>query len=285
MVECATAVVKTNDRLADGIFRLRIRMPTIARTILPGQFVMVRACGRLDPLLARPLALYDTIDGPDGSPDALDLVYVEMGAGTRALARLRANDQVELWGPLGNTFPRAGEVDFRHLMILAGGIGQTPFVAVLKDLLGLRRYGVSTGSPKALPKTVTFCWGVRTSTALAALDDFRIPGVDVHVATEDGSAGFHGNVIDLAEAHLPNGAPPTALFACGPEPMLEAVSHFAARHSIPAWVSIETKMACGYGVCFSCVCAVKDETPTGWDYRRVCLEGPVFRAATIEWKA
>lgn len=284
MLECTTAIVVANDRLSDDIFRLRIETPAIARAILPGQFVMVRPHGRVDPLLARPLALYDTVDGANGSSSAVDLVYVVLGAGTRALREMHSGDSVDVWGPLGNTFPDADHADLKHLLIMAGGIGQTPFVAVLKDLLGLRRYGRAPHHARRRPERVTFCWGTRSSTALAALGDFRLPGVEVHVATEDGSAGFKGNVVQLTETLLQAQAMPTAIFACGPGPMLEAVSHFAAGRAIPAWVSIETKMACGYGVCFSCVCAVKEDSPAGWDFRRVCLEGPVFRAERIEWK-
>ncbi|MGL4463998.1 MAG: FAD-binding oxidoreductase, partial [Planctomycetia bacterium] len=116
------------ERLARDTFRLRVRHPELARRLRPGQFVMVRAVGRTDPLLARPFALYDVVDGPDGRPESFDVVYLVQGNGTRCLSGLPAGAEVAVWGPLGNTFPTLDAVAGRHLLIVAGGIGQTPFV-------------------------------------------------------------------------------------------------------------------------------------------------------------
>lgn len=286
MIVCEAAPVIANPSLGGSLYKIKILAPAIAGAIRPGQFVMVRVRGRTDPLLARPLALYDTADDANGAATAIELVYLVLGLGTKSLKELRPGDLVDVWGPLGNTFPRqADEASLDRLMILAGGVGQTPFLAVLKDLLGLRGYGDASAPPAVRPERVAFCWGARTSSALAGLDDFRLPGVDVYAATDDGSAGFHGTVVGLAESLFASGARPTAIFACGPEPMLEAASELADRENVPAWASLETKMACGYGVCFSCVCAVRDErAQAGWDYRRVCLEGPVFRSNSVVWR-
>lgn len=242
---------------------------------------MLRPTLGTDPLLGRPLALYDTIDGPDGAPAAFDLVYLVMGRGTQALSRLIEGDLVDLWGPMGNTFPCSrAQANLDHVLLVAGGIGQTPFLSVSKELLGLRRYG-SHARADMSPRRMTFLWGARSGSNLAGLEDFQLPGVEVRVATDDGSAGHHGTVMDLARPILDSDDPPTSVFACGPEPMLEALAMATKDRSVPTWVSLETKMACGYGVCFSCVCAVQDAA--SWDYRRVCLEGPVFNAERIVW--
>lgn len=275
--------VHANECLTGGIHKIRVEFPELAMSLRPGQFVMIRPSGRLEPLLGRPLALYETVDGPSGMPEFFELVYLVMGAGTRALAALQPGEPVDVWGPLGNTFPElSDDVDLTHVMLIAGGIGQTPFLSVIKSLLGQRRYGQSPVA--VMPKSVTLIWGARTKDALAGLDDFQATGARVEVATEDGSAGHKGYVTELADRLIQEGPNPTAIFSCGPEPMLEAVTALAKRHQIPAWVSLETKMACGYGVCFSCVCPLKDDSSdTGWDYRRVCIEGPVFKAENIVW--
>ncbi|QDU62303.1 Dihydroorotate dehydrogenase B (NAD(+)), electron transfer subunit [Planctomycetes bacterium Pan216] len=283
-----SGVVMENVRIARGTYRLRIDLPNIAARILPGQFVMVRIAGRTDPLLARPFALYDTVDEA-GTPRAVDIVYLVMGRGTQALSALSGGETLELWGPLGNTFPpELTEDQGRHLLILAGGIGQTPFVALIKELLGLRRYGIhqETGAGRVVnrPRKITVGYGVRSAEFLAGVDDFRATGIDLHITTEDGSAGQRGFVTRVLDEASTTSDPPTAVFACGPEPMLGAVSTLASEKGIPCWVSLETKMACGYGVCFSCVCPVNDvASEQGWDFRRVCIEGPVFPAETISW--
>jgi dihydroorotate dehydrogenase electron transfer subunit len=277
----APGVVVFNESIARDTFRMRIRQPEIASRILPGQFVMLRIPGRLDPLLARPFALYDTAELSPHGAEAIDLVYLVLGNGTRSLVSLGVGDTVDLWGPLGNTFPTSlpGGTNCR-LLIVAGGIGQTPFPAVLQELFGRKRFGDRRIA--SAPRSVTFCWGVRSANLFARLCDYEMERVAVRLATDDGSLGFHGTVTSLVEGEWDDSDPPTAIFGCGPEPMLARLAAVSAKRRTPCWVSLETKMACGYGVCFSCVCPVRDAN--GWDYHRVCLDGPVFRADRIAWE-
>jgi dihydroorotate dehydrogenase electron transfer subunit len=256
---------------------VRFECPEIARRIVPGQFIMLRLADGNDPLLARPLALYDTVPGRDGSPWGLDIVYLVVGKLTGLLAQARQGEPLDVWGPLGNGFAPAKR---DHLIMVAGGIGQTPFLALAREQLGGRRYGEP---PRAVTpaKKVTLCYGARTKDYLAGLDDFRQLGLDVRTSTDDGTGGHHGLVTDVLEQVLAD-SPQSEIVCCGPEPMMEAVAKIASGRGVPCQVSLETPMACGIGICFSCVTRVR-QADGGWDYRRTCVEGPVFEASRIVW--
>lgn len=267
----ATVPVAERVQLARDTYRLRIECPELASIIRPGQFLMLRVPERTNPLLGRAFALYDT----DGK--SLDLVFLAVGKMTRLMADLNAGDPVTLWGPLGNGFPRYAGVD--HLILVAGGIGQTPFPALTRRVLGTRSYGADSSLREV--QRVTLYYGARTSDLLAGLDDFAAAGAAVRLATDDGSTGFHGFVTQLLDRDLSSGGigGKVHIAGCGPEPMLHALAKVAARHQLPCDLSLETPMACGVGICFSCVTRVR--TDSGWDYRRVCVDGPVFRASEL----
>jgi dihydroorotate dehydrogenase electron transfer subunit len=221
--------------------------------------------------------LYDTWLDKSGKLAGIDVVYLVVGKMTRVMSGWNAGDRVEVWGPLGNGFPVP---DTERLLLVAGGIGNTPFMAVGREALGLRRYGASQRTASKLPRSVTFCYGVRSQEYLAGLDDFASIKLPVLVATDDGSQGHHGFVTDLVRQQLQGSSPPTAIYCCGPEPMMHAVSRLAQQHGVACWLSLETPMACGFGACFSCVTRVK-LPDGGWDYRRTCVEGPIFPASEL----
>jgi len=293
---CSVEVVE-NVPLAKDTWRVRFHAPQMARRFVPGQFLMMRLAGYEDPLLARPLALYDTADDPPaaqngGKPLGIDVVYFVMGKMTSRLANFRPGQKLDVWGPLGNGFP-LGRPD-EHLIMVGGGIGQTPFMALARESLGLRRYGEPQRiAPRA--GRVTLCYGARRGEFLAGVPDFERLGVDVRISTDDGSAGHHGLVTDLLrdvlDAKEESGtdeskreSSPVArrIICCGPLPMMRAVAEIAEKASVPCWASLETPMACGIGICFSCVAKIRDAAG-GWDYRRTCVEGPTFEATRIVW--
>lgn len=278
-------------RLARDTYRLRLASPELARTVIPGQFFMIRSPGVTVPLLGRPFALYDTWLDEGGNPAGIDVVYLVVGRMTGLMSTWSAGDRVEVWGPLGNGFPA---VPAERLLLVAGGIGNTPFLAVARAALGLRGYGGAMAQKRA--DAITFCYGARSVEYLSGLDDFADVGVELRLATDDGSSGHHGFVTDLVadwlsrnplddgprqhlRSPLPSGAA-AAIFCCGPEVMMHAVAKLAAQHGVPCWLSLETPMACGFGACFSCVTKVAQEGGD-WDYRRVCVEGPIFPAELL----
>ena len=282
MIQHRVPVVE-NFRMAERTYRLRVADPEIGGRLLPGQFVMLRIPDCTDPLLGRPFALYDTYLDASGSVAGYDLVYLVVGKITTLMSHLKAGDAVEIWGPLGNGFSLTPTP---HLMMVAGGIGQTPFPAVARAFLGLRQYGTPTPQPlnPSTPQLdtthVSVCYGVRSAAFLAGLDDFRTLGVQVAISTDDGSAGHHGFVTDLVKRALAGRNPPTRLMGCGPEPMMHALAETSVAAGVPCELSLETPMACGIGACFSCVAKIRQDGDR-WDYRRVCVEGPVFDASSV----
>ncbi len=284
------ATLLQNERVALQTYRLRIAVPEIAQRILPGQFVMVRLAGLNDPMLGRAFALYDIIRDEAGHTVAIDIVYLVHGKLTTALATRQPGDKVELWGPLGNGFSASvKEKKYDHLVCVAGGIGHTPFLALGKEALGKTSYGNPT--PICAPR-ITLCYGVRTEELLAGEKDFREAGFDARLASDDGTVGHHGFVTDLLRQTLDESTGQNVLVACcGPEPMMAAIARLCQERKTRCLVSLETPMACGVGICFSCVARVAQvgpdgETPDGktqWDYKRTCVEGPIFDATKIVW--
>lgn len=281
--ECRVSIVE-NVQLARDTYRVRFECPEIAGQIVPGQFIMMRLAGVNDPLLGRPLALYDTVLDGSGRPVGLDIVYLAMGKMTRRLAACGPGAALEVWGPLGNGFPPRPA---RHLIMVAGGIGQTPFLALGNEYLGQRSYGQP---PRSFPSAekVSLCYGVRTAALAAGVDDFTAGGFDVQLASDDGTIGHHGLVTEVLGQVLDESisnyqkSGDRLVVCCGPEPMMEAVADLCRLRTIPCLVSLETPMACGVGICFSCVAKVR-QPDGGWDYKRTCVEGPIFDAEKIVW--
>lgn len=293
-VQQTVRIVK-NEQIARDTYRLRFECPEIAGRVRPGQFLMIRLEGAGDPMLGRALAMYDTADGAEGQPAMVDVVYLVVGKLTSKLANCSPSERLVVWGPLGNGFS-VEPVD--HLIMVAGGIGQTPFVALARQMLGDKSYGEcnppleQSGGEGNGPasRRVTLCYGARTADYLAGLDDFEQAGVALQISTDDGSRGHHGLVTDLLKQQLAAGDADGSrrIVCCGPEPMMEAVAKIALAAGVPCQVSLETPMACGIGICFSCVVGVVEESDNaeescGWDYKRTCVEGPIFDAAKIRW--
>lgn len=270
--------VEENVQLARDTFRVRVHCPEIAERITPGQFLMLRLAGCDDPLLGRPFALYDTVVDEQGRHVGLDIVYLTLGKLTRRLAHVRPGAELDLWGPLGNGF---SPTPTEHLVMVAGGIGQTPFLALAREFAGGRRYGDPQREITPAHQ-ITFCYGVRSRDYLAGLEDFEALGIETRISTDDGTAGHHGLVTDLLKETLRSSRLPARIVCCGPERMMEAVAEVALQAGVPCEVSLETPMACGIGICFSCVAKVA-QPDGGWDYKRTCVEGPVFAAEKIVW--
>ncbi len=289
------AIVVENVAIARNTYRLKLADPLLASIIKPGQFVMIRPGpeGSTDPLLGRPLALYDVIRDSTGTATGIEVVYLVVGRGTAALAQRQPGERVAIWGPLGNGFgsPPAGPVVF-----VAGGIGQTPFLALGRCWLGKARYGDGpdggTGqedetrrarlAQDAVACSVSLLYGVRTAALVAGVDDFRLAGIEVELATDDGSAGHHGFVTELLARRLERGEHPALVVGCGPPAMLSGLARLVERYNLACDVSLENHMACGFGACFSCVVPIR-QADGRTDLRRVCVDGPVVASQLVDW--
>jgi dihydroorotate dehydrogenase electron transfer subunit len=273
--------IHENERIASDIWRVRFSCADIANRIVPGQFLMARLHGVNDPLIGRPLAVYDIAPGASGPTEMIDLVYHVKGKFTSQLACATPGQLLDIWGPLGNGFPT---LPCQHLVMVAGGIGQTPFLTLAKEHLGIAQYGNPARTAPKLDR-VTLCYGAASAEFLAGVDDFRQLGIEIRLATEDGSEGRKGLVTDELEQLLRQEASRPGqiqIVCCGPSAMMRATAELAARYQLPCLVSLETPMACGIGVCFTCVAEVRDENGTP-DYKRTCVEGPIFDAQRIAW--
>ncbi len=255
------AKVLSCDRIAGEIFSLRLQTEKIAGASRPGQFVSVYTNDD-SALLPRPISIC-TAERESG---ILRLVFRIAGRGTKEFSRLRPMDEVDLVGPLGNGFPLERSAG-KRVFLIGGGIGIPPMVE-----LGRRLCAEDMGADA--PKDVKAVLGYRDETFL--LDEFSCGCV---IATEDGSAGTKGNVIDaICGNHLEC----DVIYACGPTPMLRALKQYAAQNKIECWLSLEEKMACGIGACLSCVCKkTQIDGHSMVDNSRVCTEGPVFAAEDV----
>jgi dihydroorotate dehydrogenase electron transfer subunit len=228
-----------------------------------------------DPLIGRALAMFDRGLDSQGNPQTVSVAYVVKGKFTQALSRFKAGQTVEIWGPLGNAFSNQ-PVD--HLILVAGGVGITPMLSLSSAALGQGTYSQEGN----FAKQVTLCYGARTQEYLVALDVFEARKVRLAIATEDGSLGHRGRVTEVLRDLLSRSEGTSRIACCGPEPMMQAVSKIAHEHNVPCEVSLETPMVCGIGICFTCVAKI-DQGDGTWDYRRTCVEGPIFESQSIVW--
>ena len=247
------AVVKSQEMLADGVYSMVLSAPEIAGQAKAGQFVSVYTKDS-SRLLPRPISLC----GIDKEKGELRLVYRVAGAGTEEFSRYEAGEEVQVMGPLGNGFP----LKEKKAILIGGGIGIPPMLGLMK----------------ALDCERTAVLGYRDS-QLFLKDEFEAFG-PVYVATEDGSAGTKGNVLDAIRA---NGVEGAVIYACGPTPMLRAIKAYAAENGIECYISLEERMACGIGACLACVCQSKEvDHHSNVHNKRICKDGPVFAAEEVE---
>jgi dihydroorotate dehydrogenase electron transfer subunit len=267
------ATVMANARLSRDYSVLSLAAPEVGRRTAPGQFVMVKPAGVTDPLLRRPFSVFEVLRGADGEVTGVSILNKRAGRSTNELYELEPGDVVSCLGPLGVPFkPVAAPAE---AWMVAGGVGLAPFATLAESL-------AASKTPS------TLFYGARTAAELFYLEFFEQLGIKLVLTTEDGghTVSRHcvkGRVTGPLEAALKNAGPSGAMvYACGPEPMLEAVAKLAARYNQPCQVSVERVMGCGLGGCYSCVVPVKHGDEHA-NLVRSCITGPVFDGAELVW--
>lgn len=282
------AVVVDQNALGSGIYDLTLKTKNIAKAAKAGQFVSVYSNDK-SKLLPRPISLC----GIDRDEDTIRLVYRVTGenTGTEEFSKLVMGDRIRILGPLGNGFTvEPGKKAF----LIGGGIGVPPMLQLAKDINSgvVQTTGAVDTNTQEKGQTeekqinghgkkicdMNIIMGYRDENAFL-LDEFK-EQADSFVATEDGSVGTKGNVIDAIKE---NGLEADVIYACGPMPMLRALKAYAMEHDMECYVSMEERMACGIGACLACVCKTKDkDAHSNVNNKRICKEGPVFNAKEVE---
>lgn len=246
-------MITEQKKIASDIYSMWIRTEKIAGEAHPGQFISVYSRDE-SRMLPRPISICE-IDREAGK---IRIVYRVVGQGTQEFSNLGAGDRIEILGPLGNGFPlKAG----RKAFLMGGGIGIPPMVQLARELEG----------------QVQVIAGYRDELFLT--EELK-ENAQLYIATEDGSAGTKGNVMD---AILENGLTADIIYACGPKPMLRAIKNYAEENGIECYLSMEERMACGIGACLACVCQSGEvDEHSHVHNKRVCKDGPVFLSTEVE---
>ena len=246
-----TARVISQNKIADGIYSMWIECEA-ANSAKPGQFIDVYVNDDAK-LLPRPISICEVKD------NALRIVYRVVGGGTKVMSTYVSGDAIDIIGPLGNGF----DMKDSKAVLVGGGIGIPPMVELAKTL-----------SEKIGKENVIAVMGYRDELFLTEeLEQFAT----VYIATEDGSTGTKGTVIDALNANNVEGS---VMYACGPTPMLKALKEWA--EDIECQISLEERMACGIGACLACVCKTKEKDEhSNVCNKRICKDGPVFDAKEI----
>lgn len=231
--------------IAPGIFDMCIIAPEIAKTAVPGQFLHIKCTDTLTPLLRRPISICDVYE------DKVRFIFECKGEGTRELSLKKEGDIINVLGPLGNGF----DIRDKKSILIGGGVGVFPLLMLAKKL----------------PQRPTIVLGFRSSDRIVLKEEFEAVG-DLYIATDDGSFGHHGTVMEIPE--VKNGE---MYYACGPIPMLKAVKYYAEEIEKPAQISMEERMGCGIGACLVCTCKVDGHN------EKVCQKGPVFWSGEVEF--
>ena len=264
------AEVISNVHLSSDYNVVALAAPQIAERALPGQFVMVKAGDRLEPLLRRPFSVFEVLR-ENGRILGLSLLSKRIGPSTTLIYEARPGDRIQCLGPLGRPFVPVAAPD--EAWLVAGGVGLAPFATLAQVL---RERGTE----------VKLYYGARRASELFYLDTFRSMGVELILTTEDGSGGERGRITAPLERDLKTRPADAAVmvYACGPERMLAAVARLAAAYGRPSQVSVERVMGCGVGGCYSCVIPIQAPNSRP-HFVRACLAGPVFRGSEISWGA
>ena len=251
-----TAVVYSQEELAPGIFSMWI-VTDIADEARPGQFISVYSQDG-SRLLPRPISICEA----DPDEGRLRIVYRIAGKGTDEFSKYVSGDPINIMGPLGNGFP-VEKAEGKKVFLMGGGIGVPPILELAKQMKCEKKQIIA---------------GYRDCHTFLR-EEFEAAGT-LYIATEDGSVGTKGNVMDAIRE---NALEADVIYACGPTPMLRAIKKYAEENGIECYISLEERMACGIGACLACVCKSREkDAHSNVNNKRICKDGPVFLSTEVE---
>lgn len=259
MTALEQGLVISNEQLAVDLFEIELIAPQVALQCEPGQFLQVRTNENKDPLLRRPISIYDA----DKERGTITLLYKAVGRGTHLLSKIKAQEYLDIMGPLGKGFSLPKTIC--KTVLVGGGVGIAPLLYLARRL-------------KDLHCEVTVLYGAGSSKELIAAQRFENLPVELKAATMDGSDGFKGLVTDLLKEHI-NAEEVDIIYTCGPEIMMAAVADIAAQYKIWGECSLEENMACAVGACLGCARKLKI---SDIGYVKVCKDGPVFNMQEVQ---
>ena len=263
------AKIISNKKISPTSWEMKLTCPEIAREAEPGQFVMVRVGNDIDTFLRRPLSIHDI-----KNRSSLELLYKIVGRGTEVMTGFKKGANIDLLGPFGKGFEINNVPE--SAILIAGGIGVAPLVFMLRSL---RKRGLKK-------ENIYFLYGAKTRSEILCLSLIKNLGAKILVATEDGSLGEKGMINGQLESllrRLEKKKSETSIFASGPNNMLKAISSAAENFGVPCQISLEARMACGFGVCLGCAVKIRNNNNAS-RYKMVCKDGPVFEAGEIDWQ-
>lgn len=249
--------------LSGAVYTMCIKSRYISENSNPGQFVNIRCCEGSELLLRRPIS----ISGVDKKNGTFNIVFMVKGKGTRYLSRRKPGEILDIIGPCGNAFDNSEKN--KNVIVAGGGIGVFPLLYLLDTLENSYKCSLV---------------GFRSRSDLLLTDEFKECSNTVGVCTNDGSAGEKALVTEMLENELNGTRKWDIIYACGPYEMLKKVHQLSAVHNIKCQVSLEQRMGCGIGACLACACKIKSPGGSGWTYKHVCKDGPVFWSSDVIWE-
>jgi dihydroorotate dehydrogenase electron transfer subunit len=240
----------------------RFEAPASAAKARPGQFLMIKVNDTPFPLLRRPISIHSR------EKKTLEIFFQIAGQGTRILARKGEGDSLDFLGPFGKGFDIGGRLKGTSAYLIGGGRGIAPLYQLGREL-------------RVKGAQVKVLYGGKSKADLPLKKKFQEADLDVRCSTDDGSLGFRGFVTELLEAEIERRRP-DLMFVCGPDPMMKKTTEIALALGIPAQISLESIMGCGFGACWGCVKRIRKGDNGAW--QKICEDGPVFRAEDIIWE-
>ena len=247
------------ENLKPDIYKFSVKAEEIVKIAKPGQFLNIRVNNEVEPLLRRPISIYN-LDKENG---ILEFIFQVKGRGTKILAQRTIGEKIDILGPLGYGSFKFNE--YKNIAIIGGGIGVFPLYELAKQA-------------KENGKNVNTYLGFRNKDLVTLEDKFEEVSDNLIITTDDGSYKEKGFAIDW----LKKDKNIDCIFACGPLPMLRAVREYAIENDIPCQISLEERMACGLGVCLGCAVKTAKSPKEAPEYWHVCKAGPVFEAKDVE---